>query len=142
MKLPFAHKPGQGMRARWGATALMSSLWAWAGLASSEFLVTLGFVDAVPVPSELPIEGFLWAHVVGFGVWLVLTFLTYLLCNGARGAEILIETEQELRKVNWPTMDRVMNSSVVVVICVIIFAGLLFGADAGINQLITILNLW
>jgi len=44
-------------------------------------------------------------------------------------ADLLIETESELRKVTWPTFEDVMNSSVVVVAFVIALGGFLALAD-------------
>ena len=44
-------------------------------------------------------------------------------------ADALIETESELRKVTWPTLPEAVNSSVVVIITVLILMAILAGAD-------------
>jgi len=44
-------------------------------------------------------------------------------------ADLLIETEAELRKVTWPTNEEVVNASLVVVICVVLLGGFLAGTD-------------
>lgn len=44
-------------------------------------------------------------------------------------ADLLIETESELRKVTWPTFDEALKSSIVVIICVIFLMGFLALAD-------------
>jgi preprotein translocase SecE subunit len=44
-------------------------------------------------------------------------------------ADLLIETETELRKVTWPTMPEAINSSLVVIACVIFLMAFLAGAD-------------
>lgn len=44
-------------------------------------------------------------------------------------ADLLIDTESELRKVTWPTMPEAVNSSVVVILCVLFLMGYLAGAD-------------
>ena len=44
-------------------------------------------------------------------------------------ADLLIETEAELRKVTWPTVPEAVNSSIVVIVCVIFLMGFLAGAD-------------
>ena len=44
-------------------------------------------------------------------------------------ADLLIDTESELRKVTWPTMQEVVNSSMVVIISVAILMGFLAGSD-------------
>ena len=44
-------------------------------------------------------------------------------------ADLLIETEAELRKVTWPTMPEAINSSIVVMVCVLFLMMYLAGAD-------------
>jgi preprotein translocase SecE subunit len=44
-------------------------------------------------------------------------------------ADLLIDTEAELKKVTWPTMDEVINSSIIVVIFVLFLGAYLAGAD-------------
>jgi preprotein translocase SecE subunit len=46
-----------------------------------------------------------------------------------KNAELLIETESELRKVTWPTGQEVMNASTVVVLFVVFLMAFLAGAD-------------
>lgn len=51
-------------------------------------------------------------------------------------ADLLIETENELRKVTWPTMQQVINSSAVVIVCVLILMGYLAGADFVLGKVV------
>ena len=44
-------------------------------------------------------------------------------------ADLLIDTESELRKVTWPTMQEVLNSSIVVILCVMFLMGFLAASD-------------
>jgi len=44
-------------------------------------------------------------------------------------ADLLIDTEAELRKVTWPTMNEVINSSIVVIISVILMGLFLAASD-------------
>jgi preprotein translocase SecE subunit len=44
-------------------------------------------------------------------------------------ADLLIDTESELRKVTWPTFKDVVNSSLVVIICVVFLMAFLAGTD-------------
>jgi len=44
-------------------------------------------------------------------------------------ADLLIETEAEMRKVTWPTLSEAVNSSVVVIVCVVFLMAFLAGAD-------------
>lgn len=58
------------------------------------------------------------------GIFLLMRFL-----EKPKYADMLIETEQELRKVTWPTGHEVVNSSIVVVICVLFLMGFLAASD-------------
>jgi preprotein translocase SecE subunit len=51
-----------------------------------------------------------------------------------RNAELLIETESELRKVTWPTIDEAVKSSIVVIVCVVLLMAFLAGADFVLGQ--------
>ncbi len=44
-------------------------------------------------------------------------------------ADLLIDTESELRKVTWPSGQQVINSSIVVVVTVVLIGAFLAGAD-------------
>ncbi|MBK7877996.1 MAG: preprotein translocase subunit SecE [Planctomycetes bacterium] len=64
-------------------------------------------------------------------------FALYTYLNRPKTAELLIETEHELRKVTWPTMNEAMNSSVVVIVCVVFLMTFLAGADWLLGQWVT-----
>jgi preprotein translocase SecE subunit len=49
-------------------------------------------------------------------------------------ADLLIETETEMRKVTWPTFSEAVNSSVVVIVCVAFLMAFLAGADYVLGQ--------
>ena len=54
-------------------------------------------------------------------------------------ADLLIETETELRKVTWPTSQEVINASLVVVVCVVALMGFLAGTDWVLAQVTNVL---
>jgi preprotein translocase subunit SecE len=54
--------------------------------------------------------------------------------NQPRQADFLIETEQELRKVNWPTRDETVQASIVVMVVVLVLAVFLAGSDFLLGQ--------
>lgn len=58
------------------------------------------------------------------GIWLLYRWL-----ETPKNAELLIETEAELRKVTWPTMKEVVNASIVVIVSVLFLMAFLAGAD-------------
>lgn len=51
-------------------------------------------------------------------------------------ADFLIEVEGELRKVTWPTMEEVVNASIVVVVCVVVLMGFLAGSDFVLGRIV------
>lgn len=53
-----------------------------------------------------------------------------------KNADLLIDTETELRKVTWPTGQEVFNSSIVVVVCVVLLMAFLAGADWFLARLV------
>jgi preprotein translocase SecE subunit len=52
-------------------------------------------------------------------------------------ADLLIETESEMRKVTWPSMPEAVNSSIVVIVCVAFLMAYLAGADWFLGRLAT-----
>lgn len=57
--------------------------------------------------------------------------------NKPKSADLLIETENELKKVTWPTMNEAFNSSVVVIVCVVFLMAFLAGADFVLGKGVT-----
>jgi preprotein translocase subunit SecE len=66
----------------------------------------------------------------GFGIFLLL--------NRPATADLLIDTEQEMKKVSWPTRQEAWNSSLIVIVTVIVFTVLLFVFDVVLNKLLTL----
>jgi len=54
-------------------------------------------------------------------------------------SDLLTETEIELRKVTWPTFSESLNSSIVVILCVLFLMGFLAGADWVLGQWTTLI---
>ena len=50
--------------------------------------------------------------------------------------EFLHEVRAEMRRVSWPTMKHVQNTTIITVIAVIFFAVYLFAVDQGLSRLI------
>jgi preprotein translocase subunit SecE len=64
---------------------------------------------------------------VAFIVAAVVTL--YIAFFNAKIGEFLIETENELRKVVWPSQDEVTNSTIVVIATTVLLGGLVFAMD-------------
>lgn len=56
-------------------------------------------------------------------------FLLYRWMETPKTADMLIETESELKKVTWPTTQEVINSSVIVIVCVLFLMGFMALSD-------------
>ena len=108
--------------AYFGATTLYAFLsWDWA---KSDF----GFT--VPV-LELPVDGRLLASVAVFAVFF---FALRAGVNHPKLADLLIDTEGELKRVTWPSWPETWNGSLVVVVTVVTMLVLLAGADIVLSR--------
>jgi len=75
------------------------------------------------------------AFVVTFLIFAVGTVVIRRWQQKPKVADLLIDTESELRKVTWPTMQEVTNSSLVVIVCVVVIGAFLAGADYVLGEL-------
>jgi preprotein translocase SecE subunit len=140
-----AYKPEQGRMAR------MATFWVLAFLilfgCTTLHTVLIGNIDKLAEPlfggARIPV-----ITVEVTGAFLLTTVLClggitllYFYMQRPKVADLLIGTESELRKVTWPTMDEVINSSVVVVICVLLLMGFLAGADWSLGRIMAFLLL-
>ena len=62
-------------------------------------------------------------------IFLVFAALTVYVCNTPKAADLLIDTEIEMRKVTWPTSKEVLGATAVVIVVVLIIGSYLFGID-------------
>ena len=128
----MAYKADQGRMARmtvfwtvailvfYGCTSLHATLQTFGSLAAP-----LGGLERVPVLGVVPNAALLIsALVLGLGL-----FLLHRWEQAPKNADLLIETEQELRKVTWPTVDEAVDSSLVVMATVVFLMTFLAGAD-------------
>ena len=76
-----------------------------------------------------------WVLVIGGCV------LLYRALNRPRAADFLIETDTEVRKVNWPTWNDAWNSSLIVLLFVAVVTGFIVAADWTINSLMKLIFL-
>jgi preprotein translocase subunit SecE len=92
---------------------------------------------------------FLEVPTVGIGIDLALIISVVVAIGGAAGVvwilnrprlvDLLIETEAEMKKVSWPSRQEAWNSSVIVVVTVVIMMGLLFAYDFILNRVFLLL---
>ena len=62
----------------------------------------------------------------------------HLVLNAPKMATLLIDTEQEMRKVSWPSKTEVKSATIVVVIVTFVMALSLYGFDAGLQHLFSL----
>jgi preprotein translocase SecE subunit len=141
----MAYKSDQGRLAR------LAAFWALAillfyGCVSLHRTLSAAFGGAlshalIPSMKQIPVLG------LAFNLALLITavvlgaawYLLYRWQQTPKIADLLIETESELRKVTWPTISEAVNSSVVVIICVAFLMGFLAGADWLLGQWTTLI---
>jgi preprotein translocase SecE subunit len=81
------------------------------------------------------------AFAVAAAVFFVASFVLLKYLGRESTAEHLIEVEQEMNKVTWPTFEDATNSSIVVVFTVAIMMGFLAFSDFALGRIFDIL-LW
>lgn len=120
------YKPGQGKLAR-GIAYLLGVILVVSGAASLyRFINVPGreWVKDVPLIGHISIY-----NTIAFGVALLGLLVLHLVLNRPRSVDTLIDTEQELKKVSWPSRREVKNATIVVSIVTFVMAILLFGFD-------------
>ena len=77
------------------------------------------------------------AFLIATVVFAACMILLYRWTESPKVADQLIDTESELRKVTWPTLPEAMNSSVVVIVCVLVLMVILAGADFLLGRIVS-----
>ena len=129
-------KKGQGLVVRrvgfWALTILIlwggQSLYTWMigyefgrnGLLGEELADTM-----VPVLNQRMNAGFLYSWIVVLGS----VFVLWRLLNRPRTADFLIETDNEVKKVTWPSWKDAWHSSIIVVVFVMALTLFLLVSD-------------
>jgi preprotein translocase SecE subunit len=120
------YKTGQGKIARSAAYALGAGLVIFGGF---RLYATINRPNAAWVEG-VPLLGALSPYnTIAIVVTLLGILGLHLVLNRASTVDMLIDTEQELKKVSWPSGKEVQNATVVVVLVTFTMAMLLFGFD-------------
>ncbi|MBK8976438.1 MAG: preprotein translocase subunit SecE [Planctomycetes bacterium] len=118
-----------------GRYARLASLWALVLLLAYGCLGSLvsslrGWWGPFPSWGSYPVVGELdLAKLVGIGALLAGAYLLHRILNAPRSADMLIETELELRKVTWPTSKETWTGAIAVLFTVVVLLLFLWGAD-------------
>lgn len=142
---PTGYKSDQGRLARlavfWTLAALLFygclSLYrtlspAFGGSLSNPLVSSMKKIPVIGLPLN---PALLITAVVLAASW----FLLYRWQQRPKVADLLIETEAELRKVTWPTIPEAVNSSIIVIVCVLFLMVFLAGADWLLGQWTTLI---
>lgn len=135
----YRYKPDEGRNARqtafwlgegmifFGSYALSGSLVAFEGLRGSIF------ADFPEIPLlGLRLTG---AFLAASLVFLTASYLYLRYLGREKIADHLIEVEGEMKKVTWPSFEEATNSSIVVIITVLILMGFLAVADFVLGEI-------
>jgi len=141
----YRFKPDEGRHARqtafWlGEGMLFFACYALSGTLSGMDSLRGPLIDAMPAIPLLGIR-LTGAFLVATVVFLVATFLYLRYLAGDKVAQHLIEVEEEMQKVTWPTFEDATNSSIVVIVTVVIMLGFLALADLVLGEVFKVL-LW
>lgn len=141
----YRFKPDEGRNARqtafWlGEGMLFFGCYALSGTLSGFDSLANPLVESMPSVPLLGISltgGFL----VAAAVFLVGSFLYLRYLAADKIAQHLIEVEEEMQKVTWPTFEDATNSSIVVIVTVLIMLGFLALSDLVLGEIFKVI-LW
>jgi preprotein translocase SecE subunit len=127
------HKKGQGTLARATAYVLGAALVLFGAY---QFFATFNTRDARVFVEDLPLLGDLnlW-KVFAIAIGIAGLVLLHLALNRPRAVDAMVETEQEMRKVSWPTLPEVWNATLVVVLVTAVLAVTMYGFDLVLHRL-------
>jgi len=141
----YSYKPDEGRNARQTAFWLSIGMLFFGCYSLSG---TLAGVESLrgPVISGLGVVPLLGirlsgAFAVAAAVFFVASFVLLKYLGRESTSEHLIEVEQEMNKVTWPTFEDATNSSIVVVFTVAILMGFLAFSDFALGRIFNII-LW
>ena len=134
------YKKGQAAATRYIAAGAMAAMLAWGCYGLWKFLVNL---EGWPRHSFTRIPGIglsiTPALLIALGVLVAAGFGLFLLLNRPSMADLLIDTELEMKKVSWPTRQEAWNSTVIVIVTVIVFTVLLFSFDVILAKVLALI---
>lgn len=121
------YKPGQAKVARWSAY-LLGALLLFLGCVSLYGYINRPgrwiLVEGLPVLGTL--NGF---KLIAVFVFVLGMYVLHRVLNRPAMVDLLIDTEQELRKVSWPSRAEVKNATLVVALVTFVMGFILFWAD-------------
>ena len=142
------YKAGQGMLTRRMAFWSLVIVIVTAGLALYKWLVNLSggntfFADPLieNFSNELPLlpQRLDWAFVTSWGLVALGVYLLYRWISKPKPTDFLLETDEEFKKVTWPSWTEAWNYSLLVIVFVVFLAALLWFSDIILNKLVDLI---
>ena len=139
------YKPDQGVYARTTALWLLGALWGFGAYTFYYWLLSFrgedgtGFFVSNLIDGDLPVlsvpltPSLLVAVLVGVAG---LVMINKQLAR-PKAADMLIDSETEMRKCTWPSWDETFSSSIVIVLVMLFFTVMLAGMDYVLNAVMT-----
>jgi preprotein translocase subunit SecE len=138
------YKEGHGVLVRRVAFVGLATLLVWGGIELYGWLMAIEWFRhpdrrwvnyRIPVVHQFIDPAFVisWLVIIGGCI------LIYRLLNKPRSADFLIETDTEVRKVTWPTWNDAWNSSLIVLLFVLVVTGFIFFSDWVINLIMKLI---
>jgi preprotein translocase SecE subunit len=137
------YKADQGTYGRTTAFVLLGSLWSYGSYTLYYFLLSFRGTDEAPSlfvrdlsGGNLPVLGMpltlslIVAIVVAMGGLIALRIIL----DREKIADVLIDSETEMRKCTWPSWNETFTSSVVILVVMVFFTFVLAGMDFVLNR--------
>lgn len=133
------HKQGQGVLVRRVAFWTVAVLVVWGGQSLyTWFINTFDFSKSLLFEEGDYLDGWRvpvldqrldFAFVITWGIVALGLWMLYRMLNKPRSADFLVDTDEELKKVTWPSWADAKSSSLIVLVFVVFLAIYLWGSD-------------
>ena len=133
------YKKGQGVWARGTAYLMTGLLLLFGSFRLHAFLNRPGenvFVENVPVIGDITLY-----KIIALAAFLIGMLLLHLVLNRQNLVDIMIDTENEMKKVSWPSWREVKSATIVVTIVTLILAVSLYGFDKALQAIFRLIYL-
>jgi preprotein translocase SecE subunit len=141
------YKEDLGTYARTSALWLLGGLWVfgcnemyyWLGsFRGDPEAAEVGGLAAKLMEDNLPVLGvpLTWALVISTMAGVLGVVVLMLVLNKPKVADMLIESETEMRKCTWPSWNETFTSSILILVVMLIFTALLASMDWLLNEIV------
>jgi preprotein translocase SecE subunit len=121
------------MSAFWGLFLLLGY-----GCLGGLVITLRGWFGSEPLMEPLPVVGTIdLAKVLAIGTLAVGGFVIHRILNQPKLADLLIDTENELKKVTWPSAGETVNGTIAVIVTVAILVAFLSVSDLVLTAVLT-----